>query len=159
MDVKTGTVIIGVYQIFAIFAIVTKTSLYACWWLYAATVFPVINLFFFYKWTKKDNVKNRERFYVSLLLCFIAYLVYYLTMVILSFGFDIHEDDCQDGHFYGWMYSMECTDAGLSVGLIVEAVVLIINTYFVCIARQNWINLRDGHGNVQQSNDHDLFMQ
>ena len=157
-DIRTGTVVIGVYEVFSIAAIATKATLLKMWWLYAGCVFPMINLFFFYKWTKKDNVTNRKRFYYSLLLCYLSFLAYWITLITLEFNLKWHERACENQTYYQWLAGFECLDLFLAFELAAEFVLILLQTYFVLIARQNWINLRDGYGDMREKDDLEQLM-
>lgn len=40
-----------------------------------------------------------------------------------------------------------CSTIGISISSLYVFVTLCLYAYFVCVARQNWINARDGRGN------------
>ena len=153
MDIKSGSLAAGIYQVILVLFIITRSVTIDTLWSLGFIVFPIINFYFFYRWVRKDTVFSRKQFYLSLMMTYVVYLLIWFLLVTLVEVYNINHNQCPISKIYSKKLKGECQENFLIVEFGIEIPFSAFEIYLIILLRQNYINLRDGAGEVARSLD------
>ena len=145
-DLRTGSFLIGAWQIPSFVLCLAKGVLLSEYWDLARLIFIAMNMVYFARWTKSDCVSTRRHFYVSLLTSLVAQILIWLADSVYDIVYSISLNRCLKGECYEWQTAYMCSDITYWAIFSLEFVLIMLQVYFVVILYQNFINLRDGLG-------------
>ena len=94
MDIKSGSLAAGIFQVILIIFVVVRSATLDTLWSLFFIICPTINFFYFYRWVKKDTLLTRKKFYLSLTLTFVLYLLMWITLITLEEVLASEDDRC-----------------------------------------------------------------
>ena len=140
LDVKNGTTFIGFFQPLQAIAMVVIALSFKHYWTTAFCICPVVNLLFFCKMVRQDSEQNKYKFYQVIRSTTVVLFAEEVAMCVFR-----HTQSRCVNHFA--KDKNICSFWGVVCCSVYVVFTLALYIYFVCIARQNWVNCRDGLGN------------
>ena len=113
-------------------------------WIFACFfVVPACNLLAFVKMVRRDNERNRKLFYKTLLITAIVYFFLLMLNLTNEVTRQLRRNYCEERQNRNKFY---CQPGYIGLTTLEDFFLLIIEIYFILVARQNWVNAKDALG-------------
>lgn len=160
MDIKSGSLAAGIFQVILIIYIMLRSTTLDTLWSLFFIICPTINFYHFYRWVKKDTLLTRKKFYLSLTLTYMLYLLMWITLITLMEVYASKNDRCPISRWSVKNTHSNCEENFLILECCLELPFSAFQIYLIILVRQNYINKRDGAGEVNTLDQtRDLILQ
>jgi uncharacterized membrane protein len=113
------------------------------YWTIIFCICPIANFYFFFGLTKRDNEKNKLKFYFSLL--YTTPLM--IAEQIIASVYRNTGGRCQAKDLPERQEKYICSTIGTVVEVSYVVCMCLLLIYFTLVVRQNWLNCKEGVGN------------